>query len=152
MPKSVRKKAEALAKKKFPNDPKALEKAILESKNLWLTKERMNSFLTDTVNRSKPKLKTTTSAVQATFTYRHEINTTSSAESKLFEIIDKHTALQASLKNTIVNEQKSIINKQNLRIKHLEIIRNECLTELQQELQKSDAWSIKNSDKISDPN
>ncbi len=47
----LRRKIEKFAKIKFPNDPKAIEKAILEAKDLWLTNARNDDFMNNTIKR-----------------------------------------------------------------------------------------------------
>ena len=51
----LRRKIEKCAKEKFGNDPKAIEKAILEAKDLWLTNARRDDFMNNSVKRKLKK-------------------------------------------------------------------------------------------------
>ena len=51
----LRRKIEKCAKEKFHNDPKAIEKAILEAKDLWLTNARRDDFMNNSVKRKLKK-------------------------------------------------------------------------------------------------
>lgn len=53
LPKKTRKKLEELARKKFPNDPRAVEKAVLEAKDRWITNQRMNDFKENSIQRKE---------------------------------------------------------------------------------------------------
>ncbi len=110
LPRGMRKKVEALAKNKFPNDPKAFEKVILESKDLWLTKERMNGFLKDSVNRTQPTIKILTLDAKILLSHRFEKST--ALVSSQIEIFNSFgMTFDESLLKSDYSDQQNLIEK-----------------------------------------
>jgi len=109
----TRKIFEELAKKKYPNDPTAMKKAILEAKDTWLTSERMNEFKEKIIHRKGSQ--SSTVSIQHHVNVEILQNSLSKDMEKIEKNIEKSSLIRWFYAHTLETNNLSDINEKKLK-------------------------------------